>query len=275
MTYAEAELVSKWSAVEECGAFRLSSIGLDGTQTALDVWPKQIAPPQEITEMMEERAAAHANALGGTHAFVLQALDADGNGVLASQAFRVGAEALPGAGVLPSEPANAGGVLAQTLRHNEAIMSSAVIAWDKLGRTATGMIERADRRAARSEDAYMQVVELHHELIERKDERQAQSRRDDKMLAIKESSAKKLMAMLPVVFESVVLKKAPEGLDRAAAHTTREFWESLKENQLIDILKALDPEQQGVLMHMFDKLAKEAEAPDGDGDAEGGDNVPH
>ena len=214
---------------------------------------------------------SHANALGGTHAFVLQALAVEGNAVLASLAFRVGAEALPGAGVLPSEPANVGGAFAQIMRHNEALMSSSVLAWDKLGRTATTMLDRADRRAAKSEEAYMQVVELHHELIERKDERIAQGKRDDKLLAIKEASAKKLIGILPVALESIVAKVAPEGLDRASAHTSREFFESLEENQLLDIMKHLDPEQQGIVLSILDRLAKEAAK---NGEGEGGD-APH
>ena len=118
----------------------------------------------------------------------------------------------------------------------------------------------------------MEVVGLHHELIERKDERIAQGKRDDKLLSIKEESAKKLMGILPVALESIVAKVAPEGLDRAAAHTSREFFESLKENQLLDIMKHLDPEQQGIVLKILDRLAKEAEK---NGEGEGSSDAPH
>lgn len=260
MTYdgTEMRMVRKWMDADELASFRLCCVGLDGAQTALDVWPRQLGDV-EIAEAIEETAARHTNALGGSHAFVLQAVQADGKTILASHAFRVSAEALPGASVLSSEPANAGGLVAQTMRHNEALMSSTVLAWDKLGRTASSMIERADRRAAKSEEAYMQVVELHQELIERSEERKSEARRQDKMLAIKADSAQKLLALAPVVLDSVVRKVAPEGLDRASANTARALFESLSPEQLSGVLKSLSPEQGAVMLHLFEGLAREAE----------------
>lgn len=272
MSYAGTEsdeLVRKWYAAEEAAAYRLCTVGLDGSQTPIDVWPREIGDV-EIVERIEERAARHANTLGGTHAFLLQVLEEDGKSVLASHAFRVGAEALPGTGALLSEPANAGGVLAQTQRHQEAIMQSTVIAWDKMGRVANQMIERADRRAARSEAAYMRVVELHQELIERSEERKEASKRADRMLEIKADSAKKLTALAPVILESIVQKKAPEGLDRASAHTARTLFESMTQEQLQGVLSSLDTEQQQIVIHLLKRLAANAEgvaSEDGGADA--------
>lgn len=271
---SDSHLVHKWFAADEVTAFRLCVVGLDGTPTPLDVWPKQIGET-EIREAIEETAARHCNALGGSHAYVLQAIDAETSTALATHAFRVTAEALPGAAVLASEPANVGGITAQLMRHQEAIMSSTVIAWDKLGRVSTGMIERADRRAARSEAAYMKVVELHQELIERSEERKQDAVRKDRMMDLKAESAKKVFALAPVILDSIVKKVAPEGLDRASAHTARTLFESLNQDQLTGMLAALDSEQQLILMHLFKRLAGEAEGAETKGGGDGGDDAKH
>lgn len=272
MTYdgSDSLLVHKWIDATEVASFRLCVVGLDGAPTPLDVWPVGIGET-EIREAVEESAARHCNVMGGSHAYVLQAVEKETGAILASHCFRVSAEALPGASVLASEPANVGGVTAQLMRHQEAIMSSTVIAWDKLGRTATGMIERADRRAARSEAAYMRVVELHQELIEGSEQRKDDNRRADTMLEIKRNSAKQLTALAPVILESIVKKVAPEGLDRASAHTARTFFESLTQEQLHAVLGACDAEQQKIVIHLLNNLAREAEgvesADDGGTDA--------
>lgn len=260
---SDSLLVHKWHDAEEVASFRLCVVGLEGVSTPIDVWPKAFGET-EIRESVEESAARHCNALGGSHAYVLQAVDHSG-AVLATHAFRVSAEALPGASVLASEPANIGGVTAQLMRHQEAIMSSTVIAWDKLGRTATGMIERADRRAARSEAAYMRVVEMHQELIEGAEQRKRENARADTILEIKRNSAKQLTALAPVILESIVKKVAPEGLDRASAHTARTFFESLTQEQLRGVLSACDAEQQKIVLHLLNSLARDAEGVESDG----------
>lgn len=269
---SDSALVHKWFDADEVASFRLCVVGLDGVPTPLDIWPKQIGET-EIREAVEEAAARHCNVFGGSHAYVLQAIEGEGGAVLATHPFRVSAEALPGASVLASEPANVGGVTAQLMRHQEAIMSSTVIAWDKLGRTANGMIDRADKRAARSEAAYMRVVELHQELIEGAEQRKQDNRRADAMVAIKTDSAKKLTGMLPIVFESIVKKVAPEGLDRASAHTARTWLESLNQQQLTQLLSTMDEEQQLTTLHLLKNLAREDEAAKDDG--EGGTDAKH
>ena len=105
----------------------------------------------------------------------------------------------------------------------------------------------------------MRVVDLHQEMIERTDERKAEGKRADTMLAIKADSAKKLTALAPVILESIVKKVAPEGLDRASAHTARTFFESLSQEQLTNVLGACDAEQQKIVIHLINKLAREAE----------------
>lgn len=260
MTYdgTDSHLVRKWIADDQVAAFRLCVVGLDGASTPLDTWRKEVGGT-EIAEAIEETASRHCNALGGSHAYSLQAIQVDSGAICATHVFRVSAEALPGASVLASEPANVGGITAQLMRHQEAIFSSTVIAWDRLGKNSAAMIERSDRRAARSEAAYMRVVEMHQELIDRSEERKATSQRADRLMDIKADSAKKVLALAPVILDSIVAKVAPEGLDRASAHTARSLFESLKEDQLAGILSKLDPEQQLILMHLFKRLAGEAE----------------
>lgn len=258
---SDSGLVRKWIAAEEVKLFRLCVVGLDGAPTPLDVWPVALGET-EILESIEESAARHCNAMGGSHAYVLQAVG-EGGAALATHAFRVSAEALPGASVLASEPANVGGITAQLMRHQEAIMSSTVIAWDKQARVSIAMIERSDKRASRAESAYMRAMELHGELIERTEERKEASRRADVMLEIKKDSAKKVMALAPVVLEGIVAKLNPGGLAVASGHTARSLFESMNQEQLSGVLNALDPEQQKVLMSMVTRLAKAEEGTGG------------
>ncbi len=268
MTYdgSDSHLVAKWYTAEEVAAFRLCVVGLDGAPTPLDIWPKEFGET-EIREAVEESAARHCNVFGGSHAYVVQALEKETGAVLATHPFRVSAEALPGASVLASEPANVGGITAQLMRHQEAIMSSTVIAWDKLGRTQNQIIDRSDKRAARSESAYMKVVELHHELIERAEERKNAGRRADALLEIKRSSAEKITAILPVLAQAVVGKVAPQGLDRMSANTARMLFESMSEAQLGAWIQTLDQAQQASVFQLMKDLATAEEKPTEDSDA--------
>ena len=263
MTYdgSDSHIVSKWFEAAEVASFRLCVVGLDGAPTPLDIWPKALGET-EIREAVEESAARHCNVFGGSHAYVVQALEKETGAVVATHPFRVSAEALPGASVLASEPANIGGITAQLMRHQEAIIQSTVLAWDKLTRTQNGIIDRGDKRAARSEAAYMRVVDLHQELIERSEERKNENRRADALLEIKRSSAEKVTAILPVLAQAVVGKVAPQGLDRMSANTARMLFESMSEAQLGSWIQTLDETQQAAVFQLMKDLATAEEKPE-------------
>lgn len=224
----------------------LYTIGLDGHRTVCQRWSGPFTEPADLYEQVEERALRQANVLGGVHNFLLELLDAKKE-QLGTEVFRVGAEGFGERSML-SEPANEGGVLAQSMRLTEAFARLQVQGSEKTLNQAHKLLEVMARRADHSENKYLEGLQAIARAHQADRQYEVEAIKATGNAQAKQLVASKLAALIPQVLAAFVGKNAgPKGPAHASALRMKEFTGTLTQEQFESILTVLRPEQQGAL----------------------------
>lgn len=241
---------------------KLFVLAVDGTKIPCDTWPGPFDSDEkriELREAIEERAQRQADQLGGTHAFWAE-MRGLGDDVVATEIFRIAAEALPGrAGSIASEPSNEAGLFAQLMRHNEVNFRVSLMSFEKVALLQERNLARQQARIDALEQQRIQDMDLVQQAI--------MGTREHELNVIRESSkaeAKKVLVtqvqnLLPEV-TAAVMHKSSSNPAAAAAAGMKGFLGTLRPDQVQKIFESLDPAQQLVLAQTMKRLA-EAEAP--------------
>lgn len=254
--------VEKLVCSQQATAFAatLYTVGLDGVRTLCLRWAGPFPDPRELIEQIEERALRQANALGGVHAFQLELSGATGD-VLGTEFFRVSAESFADGRSIVSEPANEGGLVAQAMRHVEAVMKVNVQSTEYGLRSAHKLIEQATRRAEFSEEKMLGMLALVHTMISGERETQVALVRAEARGAATKQIAGKIAMLIPEISAAFLSGNAgPKGAAHAAALRAKSLFSSITKEQLSGILGHLQPEQQMGLFALMKGLAAENEA---------------
>jgi hypothetical protein len=254
-------------------AATLFTIGLDGHRTVCLRWLGPFADQAELYEQVEERALRQANALGGMHNFMLELVDAKGE-QLGTEFFRVGAEGFGERSML-AEPANEGGVLAQSMRLTEALARLQVMGSEKNMNAAHKLIDALGRRAEHSETKYLDGIQTIARALAADRASEVEAIKATGNAQAKGVIANKVAALIPQVLASFLSKNAgPQGPAHASALRMKDFTSTLTGEQFESILGVLRPEQQGALAALLsgvhaENVAETAQPtpPTGNGDA--------
>ena len=240
-------------------AATLYTVGLEGTRTLCLRWQGPFADTSELIEQIEERALRQANTLGGVHNFLLELAGADG-AVLGTEFFRVSAESFAG-GSIVAEPANEGGLLAQLMRHTEAVFRSNIQGNDKTLSHAHRLIETANRRAEFSEQKFLEALSTMHTIMTGERQTQVELVKAEARAAATKQIGSKIAMLIPEMSAAFLSSKAGAGGPaHALALRAKSLFSTITQDQLKGILGSLDLTQQGQLIALLSGLAKEFEA---------------
>lgn len=245
------------------GSLVLYVMGHDHTRAVCSQYP--VTPDvddcsTDTYEEIESRALSHANTLGGTHAFCLEWVRVPESGtaprVAGHEVFRVSAEAMPGTHALHSEPANEGGLLAQTMRHQEASMKMAIQASQQSMVAMERVLNRVAQRAEIMEQKYSDNL---HQFLEARwatGEQEIAMVKAQGNAQAKAQLAAKLGNIAPAMLGRVVEHFGRDG----TAVRMRGFVGGLSQEQIMKILQQLEPEQQALLLELIRPVVQEMEA---------------
>jgi len=253
--------VEKLIRTQQQGALSatLYTVGLDGHRTVCLRWAGPFDDHAELLEQCEERALRQANALGGVHSFCFEMLDGSGAS-LGCEFFRVSAESFGGERSLLSEPANEGGVLAQSMRLTEAFARLQVMGAEKQSTITLRMLEASAKRAEFAEGKYLEAIQATHSMLT--GERAAEvemvkaNNRGQAQLVI----ANRVATLIGPVMAAFLSKKGGEqgGLHAAMVGLTG-LISSLTAEQLEAIVGHLKPEQAAAMFQLVGTVTTEAE----------------
>lgn len=246
------------AASQESGAVRWVLYALDHLHQRHRVGQYKGEFLQDVLEEVEARSLAQANAMGGRHAFELLAHNEAGE-VLATEVFSVTAETLPGASGVGVEPANEGGLVAQSMRHNEALMRTSVAASDKTYRHLERALDSATKRAETAESKMLEMMATLQGVVLADHERQLDLKRAEAKADAMRALSNQVSAVLPDVAGAMVGKL--RGSSAQAALTARALFESLRAEQLEALQHVLSPDQLKRVVVLMKALAAEAENP--------------
>ena len=241
-------------------AAALYTIGLDGHRTLCLRWQGPFPSVEDLNEAVEERALRQANALGGTHNFLFELTATDGSS-LGSEVFRVNAEAFTGERSMLSEPANEGGVLAQTMRLLEATMRVNV----QLSKGTHDNLLQQNKmlagRAEASEARYLSGMEVFLASITNERNAEVEAIRADGNARAKLAIANRVGALLGPLAAGFLKKQLPgaAGASLGAAANMQGLAATLTAEQMEKIMGVLSPEQNAQLFALLAPLKAEEE----------------
>ncbi len=252
-----AKLVERHAA-EAAGAV-LYVIGLSGHQRVCERWPAPLSPT-DLVEEVEERALRQANVLGGVHNFLFELVDAQKQ-VLGSEPFRVGAENYGGDRSLLSEPANEGGLVAQSMRHTEVANELLYRSTNSLLSQANKQLELLVKRSNASEDRSLQMLTVMHKMLSESGQIEAEVKKAEGNADAKRMIAGRLANLLPAIAAGIVAHKGgPNAAAHFAAHGLSGLAETLTPAQLQGIFALLNDEQRAAFYVAMEGVAKERDA---------------
>lgn len=238
---------------------KLYTVGLDGVRTLCLAWPGPFEDVNDLIEQVEARALRQANALGGVHAFQLELVDSAG-AALGTEFFRVSAEAFSDGRSIVSEPANEGGLVAQMMRHTEAIMRTGVTGNEKTLQAAHKMLEQTSKRAEFAEGKFLDMLTVVHNLMVGERETQVELVKATARAKATEQIGAKIAGLIPQLSAAFLSGHAgPTGGAHAAALLAKDLFSSITREQLQGILGPLRPEQQAAFFSLMKVLAAEHE----------------
>lgn len=247
---------------------KLFTLGLDGHRTLCKRWAGPFEDMRDLHESVEERALRQCNTLGGIHNFCFELYDGAGN-ALGSEVFRLSAEALEGDRSMLSEPANEGGVLAQLMRQNEALVRTGVyerkeatVAFREVFGAMQKLVALSHGRSDHAEGKYLEAMQTFHKMITGEQQHTVELEKARGNAEAKRVLAEKVSGYIPLLLGSFVKNGPIRNAGAATAIGVKNLFESLKAEQVEGILALLTPEQQNALIAMV-QAAEVAETPPG------------
>lgn len=198
-------------------------------------------------EDIVSRAEGEAEGMGGVQTFCILVLDKDGS-QLAMRTMRVAADD-EFADDSSSEPPTKHGLVAQQMRHNEALMRSNATLIASMFQNLTKTIERLSNQNESYMDRHFGMIETVESLMSQKQDRELKAQREEaKIKAITEGAA----SLKPL---ALVAGKKLLGVEVDSSGIVGEqigaLKDSLTQDQVVKIFQLLNPDQQVVIADLL------------------------
>lgn len=247
--------------------FALLLVNVEGSATFCDAWPVSLGF-DEIRDLVEDKSARVA-AMGTTVAnFMLRAEGQkrpDGSREdLGFESFRVASQVAKTTGALMSEPANEAGLLAQLMRHNETNLRTTFQLQGVMFNQQGEELRRLREQVAQFDERRVEVWNLLEQLTSNKAQRELDEQKQKHNQELKEKALSSVLPLLTIAADSIMGKVHPEGAALTSANIARDLLGTLKQEQLVEILKHLEPEQSAQVLRLYRILVQQETKPNGE-----------
>jgi hypothetical protein len=219
---------------------------------AFDVPNGEVSPLwlSDTRQSIEMQAQSDADGIGGTQHYILQAVDSDG-ATLTRKAFRVQGDDPDVGGEISSEPATKGGLLAQTMRHLEAVMRTSTISTESIMKHMARTIDRLAEQNESLQEQRSEVFEMLEQLTSAAHERQIASKNAESRNAAMMEAAKSLKVLVPLIASKISGQKMLG--DGSQGQAISAVMDSIKQDpeRLASLVQLLKPEEQAVLFELM------------------------
>lgn len=158
-----------------------------------------------------------------------------------------------------SEPKNQTGILAQAMRHTEASMKLAVGSSGNVMAMQNRIITRQAEQIETLTEKHIELMTLIEELQSHRHERDLEIRSAETKQNVMEEGARKVMALLPVAVNKLIGAKTMEENSSLGEIMMSGFVETLRPEQLNNIMNTLDPQQKIMMISFLERVAKDRE----------------
>lgn len=215
----------------------------------------------QIINAIEEAAHDDAESLGGHQKYLLLAYYQNSTKPLARCGFRVdaGDDDDDSDEELASEPANAKGLVAQAMRHQEGNFRTSVMATNHVINMMQRTIDTQQETINTLLASKMDTIKLVEDLVSQRHERDLAAAEQKALLDMKENLVKKGMLLAPLVVNKLAGKKImPEDMSSKEALLS-EFAKSLTQEQVLAIHQQLNPAQAAAMLEILKSVLPQEE----------------
>jgi hypothetical protein len=193
----------------------------------------------------------------GTQSYVLNAMDAEG-AILGRISLRQTAETDDDDDSVSSEPATSKGLLAQLMRHTEALHRNQTLAFAGIIRGQQAMLEQQGAMLEKFGQRHMELVEQRETLASQQNERELQAAETQASIEQRSMIVQRFVGLLGPIAKRFGLAAADNDLP-IEVHELRDFLGTLGEDELERLKMALPPDKVILLMSLMEKNAAREE----------------
>lgn len=158
-----------------------------------------------------------------------------------------------------SEPANGKGLVAQQMRHNEALMKMSVNSFGQMMKMLGSQLEKTQAALDDALEKNYQMIELRERLLSEQEERELQRVMVMKQEDRKDELVEGVKLLLPSVVRRVSGKLLPENAnadDNLAVESLKALASSLSQEQIQAIMSSLKPQQTVAFMEVLKTIGE-------------------
>lgn len=212
---------------------------------------------------VESHVEMDAGGLGGTQAYCILAFRAkEPDKATGRHTFRITVDEDVNDEPLNTEGPNKTGLVAQSMRHTEAMMRYSTVAIGQVIANQSRTIERLSAENEALLKQHARTFEVLEELQSHKHEREIEIRKAEFKEQVTRDMVNKAGLLLPSLVNRVVGKRLLPERTTPLEESIKQFMSSLTEDQMMTLAGVLTPEQQialGSVVQSFDKRDEQQE----------------
>lgn len=250
--------IARQSGVEQIRVRHVSALGkTDAEVLIVEMIGEDGKSAETAAELIDEATRDDASGIGGLQAYVIIAMA--GEKSIARLPVRVEGESDDVETSLSTEPANKTGLLAQLMRHNEALGRSLVMHQDAMFRSMARVISQVSEQNEHMRTKHMEQVEVTENLLSEQHERELKASESQARIEQISAMAKTVQQYLPIVVSKFMSNKAgaaPAGSNEEAISALRDslmadpermqkIASCLTDEEQAALIKIISPAQQG------------------------------
>ena len=225
----------------------------------MEVDPNQSA--LDLTSRFEEAANDDAEGIGGLQGYVITTyFQATPDKATERFSFRIAVESEEDDALSQTEAPTTQGLTSQLMRHNEAQARVMTMGMAEVVRQQNRMIERLAEQNDKLMGRHFDVLELTEKVMEERANKDIEKMKVTSEIARTDEAVGKLLQLAPVVANKFMGKKMLPEKATAGEIMVQTFVESLRPEQMKDILEKLDPAQQVIVMELIQAQQAREEA---------------
>jgi hypothetical protein len=196
---------------------------------------------------------------GGIQKYALYAYYTDDPNYIPRKIYRVAADDEVTRDVNPSEPPNEKGLMAQTMRHLEAVMKTATVSYGVTVENLTRQVRDYQESKKIADQQMVDVMLLVQENINEAHQRRLNERQQEMEMGIKEGLFEQLKVAIPIILNRISGKPILPEQDKSFMLMAA-LLENLRPEQQAFLRDGLDPPQAAVLGEILGEYEKKKAA---------------
>lgn len=222
---------------------------------------------EQLIAGIEEAAHDDAESLGGHQKYLIFAYYQNETKPLARAGFRMDAgDDDEGDDELESEPANAKGLVAQAMRHQEGNFRTAVMSTNHIINMMQRTIDTQQETINNLLSGHLNNLKLVEDLVSQRHGRELDAKREDFNQSIKNDFAQKALKLLPAVVNRFAGKQILPG-ESPKDVMLQDLARSITQEQMMQLAQHLKPEQQMIIFELLKNALPQEEEPAPNGSA--------